>query len=361
MPLVSVEALRKSFGRVRALAGVSFEVERGEFVALLGPSGCGKTTTLRILAGLERQDEGELYIGGEEVSEIPAHRRDIGVVFQDYALFPHMTVFDNVAFGLRMRRVGHVEVERRVGALLDLVRLAGCERRFPRELSGGQQQRVALSRALVIQPRVLLLDEPLSNLDARLRQDMRREIKQIHEAVHATTILVTHDQAEALSMSDRVIIMSQGLIEQRGTPLEIYDEPATESIARFMGQPNVVRGEVLSAGDGHARILVEGRFETTAISTIEPRKGAAVVALIRKERIRIAPREETAPDDAHAAVVEFVSFAGADIEYHCGIGDVRLVVRIPRTEDGPMLAAGRLIWLRWDAGAVRILRAEPST
>jgi putative spermidine/putrescine transport system ATP-binding protein len=358
--LVQVDDLRKAFGSVPALAGVSFEVRLGEFVSLLGPSGCGKTTTLRIIAGLEQQDGGSVYLGGEEVSRIPAHRRDIGVVFQDYALFPHMTVFDNVAFGLRMRAVPAAEIGRRVRAQLELVRLVGYEGRLPHELSGGQQQRVALSRALVIQPRVLLLDEPLSNLDARLRHDMRREIKQICVDAHATTILVTHDQAEALSLSDRIIIMDQGQIAQQGTPLEIYDQPATESLARFMGQPNIVRGEVLSAGAGRVRLGVEGRFETMAVApaSIPLDRGSKLKVMIKKERIRILSGDGPDLGHAHRATVEFVSFAGADTEYHCSIEGVPLVVRVPRTDGQPILPVGSRVGLQWDSEAVCLLTAE---
>jgi putative spermidine/putrescine transport system ATP-binding protein len=315
---------------------------------------------LRIISGLEQQDGGTVYLGGEEVSRTPAHRRDIGVVFQDYALFPHMTVFDNVAFGLRMRAVPAAEIGQRVRAQLELVRLAGYESRLPHELSGGQQQRVALSRALVIQPRVLLLDEPLSNLDARLRHDMRREIKQICAEAHATTILVTHDQAEALSLSDRIIIMDQGRIAQQGTPVEIYDQPATESLARFMGQPNIVRGEVLSVDGGLVRLGVEGRFETIAVApaSIPLDRGSKLKAVIKKERIRILPGEGPDPPDSHRATVEFVSFGGADTEYHCSLEGVPVVVRVPRTEGQPILPVGSQIGLHWDSGAVCLLAAE---
>jgi putative spermidine/putrescine transport system ATP-binding protein len=358
--LVRVDGLRKAFGPITALAGISFEVRPGEFVSLLGPSGCGKTTTLRIIAGLEHQDAGAVYLGAEEVSRVPAHRRDIGVVFQDYALFPHMTVFDNVAFGLRMRAVPAREIARRVGAQLELVRLVGCERRLPRELSGGQQQRVALSRALVIQPRVLLLDEPLSNLDARLRHDMRREIKQICTAAQATTILVTHDQAEALSLSDRIIIMDQGRIAQQGAPLEIYDQPATEALARFMGQPNIVRGEVLSTGGGVVRLGIEPRFETTATAPASGplERGSKAVAMIKKERIRILPGEASGPPDSHMATLEFVNFVGADTEYHCAVEGVPLVVRLPRTDGQPILPVGTRVRLHWEPGAVCLLTGE---
>jgi putative spermidine/putrescine transport system ATP-binding protein len=359
MTLVKVAGLRKAFGPVTALAEVSFEVRRGEFVSLLGPSGCGKTTTLRILAGLEHQDAGTVHLDGEEVSSTPAHRRDIGIVFQDYALFPHMTVFDNVAFGLRMRGISGGEIERRIRAQLELVRLVGCEGRLPRELSGGQQQRVALSRALVIQPRVLLLDEPLSNLDARLRHDMRREIKQICAAAHATTILVTHDQAEALSLSDRIILMEHGRIAQQGTPLEIYDQPATESLARFMGQPNIVRGEILSAGGGFVRLGIEGRIETSAADPASRPldRGSKLKVMIKKERIRVLGNEAD-PQEGHQATVEFVNFIGADTEYHCSIEGVSLVVRVPRTEGQPILPVGSPVRLHWDAEAVCLLTAE---
>jgi putative spermidine/putrescine transport system ATP-binding protein len=323
-------------------------------------SGSGKTTTIRILAGLEQQYPATVYLAEEEDSATPAHRRDIGIVIQDYALFPHMTVFDNVAFGLRMRGVSAGEIDRRVRAQLELVRLVGCERRLPRELSGGQQQRVALSRALVIQPRVLLLDEPLSNLDARLRHDMRREIKQICAAAQATTILVTHDQAEALSLSDRIIIMDQGRIAQQGTPLEIYDQPATEGLARFMGQPNIVRGEVRSAGGGFVRLGLQGQFETTVAAPTSTRldRGAQLAVMIKKERIRILRGNGPSPPDSHPAIVEFVNFVGADTEYHCSIEGVSLVVRVPRTDGQPILPVGTQVRLHWDRGAVCLLGAE---
>jgi putative spermidine/putrescine transport system ATP-binding protein len=271
-----------------------------------------------------------------------------------------MTVFDNVAFGLHMRGVSAGEIERRVAAQLELVRLLGCERRLPRELSGGQQQRVALSRALVIEPRVLLLDEPLSNLDARLRHDMRREIRQICTAARVTTILVTHDQAEALSLSDRIIIMDQGRIAQQGTPLEIYDRPATEALARFMGQPNIVRGEVLSAADGLARLGLQAGLETTAAAPVTTPldRGAKVAAMIKKERIRILPGEGPGAADSHPATVEFVNFVGADTEYHCSISGIPLVVRVPRTEGQPILPVGTPVRLHWDPGAVCLLTGE---
>jgi putative spermidine/putrescine transport system ATP-binding protein len=359
--LVKVEGLRKAFGRVTALAGISFEVRPGEFVSLLGPSGCGKTTTLRILAGLEHQDAGCVYLGDEEVSGVPAHRRDIGIVFQDYALFPHMTVFDNVAFGLRMRAVTAGEIARRVRAQLELVRLVGYENRLPRELSGGQQQRVALSRALVIEPRVLLLDEPLSNLDARLRHDMRREIKQICSVAQATTILVTHDQAEALSLSDRIIIMDHGRIAQQGTPLEIYDQPASETLARFMGQPNIIPAEVLARDGALMRLGLPGGLETMADAPMSAPidRAAKLVAMVKKERIRILPDTGSCLEGSHPATVEFVNFVGADTEYLCSMKGISVVVRVPRTDGQAILPVGTQVRLHWDPGAVCLLTAEP--
>jgi ABC-type Fe3+/spermidine/putrescine transport system ATPase subunit len=241
--VVELRAVTKRYGRTLAVNGVSLQVEEGEFFSLLGPSGCGKTTTLRLVAGFERPDAGEVRIAGERVDALPPERRPIGMVFQSYALFPNMTVFGNVAFPLRLRRLPAEKVRKRVLELLEMVHLAGLEGRYPKELSGGQQQRVALARALAREPRVLLLDEPLSALDAKIREELRGELKRLQRETGLTAIYVTHDQEEALALSDRVAVMREGRLEQVDTPRGIYERPRTLFVARFVGQGALVPGE----------------------------------------------------------------------------------------------------------------------
>ena len=237
----------------------------GEFLTLLGPSGCGKTTTLRIIAGLERPDSGEVLFDGRKVNDLPPYERNIGIVFQDYALFPHMTVFKNIAFGLEMRKLPRAEIERRVRWALELVGLEGLENRYPEQLSGGQQQRVALARALVVEPDVLLLDEPLSNLDAKIRERLRGEIKRIQRELGTTTIYVTHDQEEAMAVSDRIAVMNIGRVEQVGKPLELYYHPRKEFVARFLGLSNILEVEadagVVKLGSLRLKVGVSGRIK----------------------------------------------------------------------------------------------------
>jgi putative spermidine/putrescine transport system ATP-binding protein len=246
---VSLTSLNRHFGAVRALDGLTVDVAPGELVALLGPSGCGKTTALRILAGFETADSGTVTVDGKEISHIPASRRDMGMVFQSYSLFPNMSALDNVGFGLRLRKKSGAERKRRAGELLDMVGLAKQAGQYPHQLSGGQQQRVALARALAIEPRVLLLDEPLSALDAKVRLQLREQIRALQQRLGTTTLFVTHDQEEALSMSDRVGVMKDGKLEQIATPSELYSEPATAFVAEFVGTMNRIPGRLDGTGD----------------------------------------------------------------------------------------------------------------
>src|SRR5439155_1674097 len=273
--------LEKRYGATRALAGVSLDVAPGEFFTLLGPSGCGKTTSLRAVAGFVAPDAGDVLIRGARVNAVPPHRRHVGLVFQSYALFPHRTVRQNVAFGLRMQRTARVEIERLVADALALVQLPGHGERYPRELSGGEQQRVALARALVTRPAVLLLDEPLGALDKKLRDHMKIELKRLQRDVGVTTIYVTHDQEEALTMSDRLAVMRAGHIEQVGAPREIYETPGTVFVAGFIGNTNLL------AGRSRGGAVVECAGVTIATAASAPAAGAPVTSAVRPERIRL--------------------------------------------------------------------------
>src|SRR5438270_5182283 len=269
--------LSKLYGEHAAVAGVTLDVADGEFLVLLGPSGCGKTTTLRMIAGLIEPSGGAARIGGTDVTYLPPWRRNTGMVFQSYALFPHMSVADNVAFGLEMRKIGKGEIEARTREALRLVRLEGYEARLPRQLSGGQQQRVALARALAIRPDVLLLDEPLSNLDAKLREQVRVEIRELQRQLGLTTIMVTHDQEEALTVADRLVVMADGEIRQIGTQRDLYERPADRFVAGFVGRSTFL----------HGRVTTPGEFETTGGLRLKCRGGAsgASVLLLRPERL----------------------------------------------------------------------------
>jgi ABC-type Fe3+/spermidine/putrescine transport system ATPase subunit len=315
---VELEAVRKAYGGQVAVQDLSLAVESGESVALLGPSGCGKTTTLNMIAGFIDPDAGTIRVAGRPMAGVPPYRRDTGMVFQSYALFPHLTVFDNLAFGLTMRRTPRAEIAGRVREALDLVHLRGLEGRFPRELSGGQQQRVALARALVIRPAVLLLDEPLSNLDARLRQEMRLEIVDIQKRLAITTIFVTHDQEEALVIADRVAVMDRGRIEQVDTPERIYGRPRTHFVARFIGEANFLPGRVVEATASTLGVETEwaGRVHVASEGATDgpARVGDRVLVMVRPEKVRLS-REPGGGDNALEAVVRATTFLGAVTRY----------------------------------------------
>ncbi|MGH3132634.1 MAG: ABC transporter ATP-binding protein [Gaiellaceae bacterium] len=320
---VELVGVTKRFGDVAAVDGVDLEVRPGEFLSLLGPSGCGKTTTLRLVAGFERPDRGEVRIGGADVSRLPAYKRNVNTVFQSYALFPHLNVRDNVAYGLKQRGLGRKERRTRAEEMLELVRLEGFATRKPRQLSGGQQQRVALARALVMRPRVLLLDEPLGALDLKVRRKLQIELKRIQEGIGITFVYVTHDQEEALTMSDRVAVMNAGRIEQLGAPREIYDRPATRFVADFIGETNFIRqaGGVVAvrpervqlARDAHQ---ADGELPATVLTTMVV--GPAVQCLVRTDDGQeVLVREQRAKEGAGAESLRegervFVSWAGDD-------------------------------------------------
>jgi iron(III) transport system ATP-binding protein len=292
MKSVEVVDLVKTFGhgpsRVNAVNSVSFKVKEGEFVTLLGSSGCGKSTTLRMIAGLIEADSGEIYIGGDRVTNVPPHKRGTGMVFQDYALFPHMNVFDNVAFPMKIRKKSREEIAKKVKELLDLVQLQGVENRYPSQLSGGQQQRVALARTLASDPFVLLLDEPLSNLDAKLRENTRLEIARLQRRIGITTIYVTHDQEEAFAISDKVLIMNKGMIEQEGTPFEIYEDPKTEFVASFIGRANFIDGKVQAVNSDGTVSVLAGDYYFVALSRGDVTEGDRVRLMVRPERVMVS-------------------------------------------------------------------------
>jgi putative spermidine/putrescine transport system ATP-binding protein len=289
MTEVSIERLTKTFGSARAVDGISIRIADGEFISLLGPSGCGKTTTLKMIAGFEEASEGAIRFDGKDVVNVPAEKRDIGMVFQNYALFPHMTVDQNLAFGLEMRKIARPEMLSRIAEVLDMVQLGGYSDRYPNQLSGGQQQRVALARALVIEPKILLLDEPLANLDAKLREEMRVFIRDLQRRVGITTVYVTHDQAEAMTMSDRVVVMFGGRIAQIGAPSDIYERPENLEVAQFVGQVNLVKGTITgAAGPGKSRVA-SGFGEVAVDSRADHAPGTSVTLSLRPEAIELKP------------------------------------------------------------------------
>jgi putative spermidine/putrescine transport system ATP-binding protein len=347
-----LDRLGKRFGTSAAVERVDLDVRQGEMVALLGPSGCGKTTTLRMVAGFVVPSEGRVLIGGVDVTTAPPHGRDTGMVFQSYALFPHMTVAANVAFGLEMRKVGRAEREARVREALRLVRLEGLEERLPRQLSGGQQQRVALARALVVNPAVFLLDEPLSNLDAKLRGEVRMEIRALQQRLGLTTLIVTHDQEEALTMADRLVVMDRGRVRQVGTAEELYERPADPFVAGFVGRCNLVPGAL--EGQGAFRAAT-GALLPCATESVP--RGPHLLAL-RPEHVAVAPAA------GGGAKLRAVTYLGALTEYHLDLdGTPLLAIRpTPPTEDRlRRLSPGDAVALSWEASAARLLTAEPNT
>jgi spermidine/putrescine ABC transporter ATP-binding subunit len=337
--------LHKHFGAVAAVDGVSLQVRDGEFFSLLGPSGCGKTTLLRTVAGILEPDSGTIRLGGRDVTRVPIYARNMALVFQSYALFPHLTVFENVAFGLRMRKEKQAEVRKRVDAVLDLVRLGGFGARYPAQISGGQQQRVALARALVVHPDLLLLDEPLSNLDARLREEMRSEIRQIQRKVGITTILVTHDIHEAFALSDRIAVLNAGRIEQTGTPSEIYQAPRTRFVAEFAGQANHFEGQVAALDKDRALVETkEGVSFWVAVNGHAMQRGERVRVMLRPERVRFHPAPGANRFDAR---IEDATYLGGMTGYRLRVGGVSLVAETQNT-GAPALSVGQSVMIGWE-------------
>ena len=320
MAFLDLTNVTKSFGQVNAVESFNLNVERGELVSFLGPSGCGKTTTLRMIAGFEMPTQGTITINGADITRVPPNKRNVGMVFQAYALFPNMTVADNIGFGLKIARKPKTQIAKRVGEMLALIHMSGLGNRYPYQLSGGQQQRVALARALAYQPQVLLLDEPLSALDAKIRVSLRQEIRTIQRELKITTIYVTHDQEEALSISDRVVVMNSGCIEQAGTPFEIYNFPQTQFVAQFVGTLNTLSAQVRDATTGN--LVVDGQEILSAQALDGAHTTEQVSVSIRPERISLAGLFGDAPKaNVMDCNVENITFLGSIVRIQVRTGE----------------------------------------
>ncbi len=353
MAYLDLKNVSKSFAGTLAVKDFNLEIEKGTLVAFLGPSGCGKTTTLRMIAGFEQLDSGTILLDNSDISSVPPNRRDIGMVFQSYALFPNLTVRENIAFGLEMKKTPKKDAEKRVNQVLDMVRLQETAKRFPHQLSGGQQQRIALARALAVQPRVLLLDEPLSALDAEVRVVLRGEIRRIQSELAITTVYVTHDQEEALSISDKVVVMNKGIIEQVGAPEEIYRAPQTRFVATFIGTANQFHGKVdgkESVDCGIVRLQTETLKEFT--------DGQSVVVLVRPENIQVQ-MEQTGEGrwNAIPGVVETITFHGAVTRLGVNAGGQRVVADITVSNTKPV-ALNQKIWLQFTPDMCQVMVAD---
>jgi spermidine/putrescine transport system ATP-binding protein len=343
---VELQDVTRRFGDVTAVESISLQVGRGEFLTLLGPSGCGKTTLLRMIAGFETPDSGRVFLGGNDVTDVPPFRRDVTTVFQHYALFPHLDIFHNVSFGLERRRTPPGEIKRRVADALDLVRLAGLDDRRIDELSGGQQQRVALARSLVLEPRVLLLDEPLAALDLKLRKQMQVELKSLQRRLGISFIYVTHDQEEALTMSDRIVVMNAGRVEQVGSAEEVYERPATEFVAGFIGISNIIEGVVESVIEdrsiikiGEARMGALGRGASA---------GHRVRILVRPEKIRLA---DAGTEDSIVGRIESAIYLGDSTQLRVSIDGAQEITVVEQNRNQGASARkreGDVVWLGWE-------------
>lgn len=354
--ILQLKNIVKSFGDTQVLRGISIDIRQGEFITFLGSSGCGKTTTLRIIAGLEEPDSGTVLLSGQDVTALAPNKRDVNTVFQNYALFPHMTVEQNVCYSLRLRKVPKEEQKRTAAEMLELVQLSGYEKRMPSELSGGQKQRVAIARALASRPRVLLLDEPLGALDLQLRRQMQVELKRLQKKLGVTFLYITHDQEEALNMSDRIVVMRDGLFQQIGTPAEVYDHPRTAFVARFVGSANIIRGRARTAGP---LPLLETAGGAVPFSPGERQfsGGEAVSLAVRSEQLRF---ERPAPGEKAGgirAVVKEKSFAGGmlRIAFTLEEGDEVVASRHGIDLD---LQAGEEVRLSWDPQAAPVVEED---
>jgi iron(III) transport system ATP-binding protein len=362
---VVLEKVTKTFedpqrpsGRVTAVDDVSLEIAEGELVTLLGPSGCGKTTALRMIAGFELPTAGRILIDGQDVSRLPPHARNAAMVFQSYAIFPHLTVARNVAFGLEMRSLPAEEIASRVRAVLELVELSGLEHRSPEQLSGGQQQRVALARAIVTEPRVLLFDEPLSNLDAKLREQMRVEVRRLQRRLRITSVYVTHDQSEAMALSDRIVVMEAGRVQQVAAPFEIYAHPANRFVADFLGRVNFLEGRVVAVGTADLTVEVSGRRMDVPARKATPAFGDVVTLVVRPETVAIT----TATADLNTGfrgIIRRAVYLGATAEYEVDWNGTPLLVVSGNPLEQQLIPEGSAVSFDVSPRTIHLLSAEP--
>ena len=350
--IIQLKDVNKFYGENHVIKDLNLEVNEGEFFTMLGSSGCGKTTTLRMIAGFERPTSGVLTIDGQDMADKEPNHRDVNTVFQSYALFPHMTIFDNVAYGLRMKRVPKPEIQERVTGMLELVQLGGFENRKPDQLSGGQKQRVAIARALINRPRVLLLDEPLGALDLKLRKQMQIELKRLQRKLGITFVYVTHDQEEALSMSDRIAIMNDGVLEQVGTPTEIYEEPATRFVATFIGETNLFEGVIHKVEDGTASVGVE--TGTIEVASLDAEVGELLAISVRPERMRIS--QAPVPGFALPGVVRDQVYIGSAVKVIVELPNGQ-EVRVERLAGDEPWRPGA-VYLFWEPADARVVRSR---
>jgi putative spermidine/putrescine transport system ATP-binding protein len=355
--LVRFIGVQKTYdGETLVVKDLDLGIHRGEFLTLLGPSGSGKTTTLMMLAGFEAPTNGRIELDGRPIDNVPPEKRNIGMVFQNYALFPHMTVAENLAFPLQVRRMAKEEIAQRVARALEMVKLSGFGNRRPNQLSGGQQQRVALARALVFEPKLVLMDEPLGALDKQLREQMQLEIKHIHERLGVTVVYVTHDQSEALTMSDRIAVFNDGMIQQLATPTELYERPVNSFVAQFIGENNTLRGRVLSINGSGCTVEVDGaRIEALAVNV--PGEGAPTTLSLRPERVRINPPEAHCHNLFEAQVEELIYLGDHTRARVQLLGHNNFVIKVPNSEGVPDLAPGATIRIGWRAEDCRALDA----
>ena len=351
--LLSLQEICKAFGETEALAGVSLDVREGEFLTLLGPSGCGKTTTLRMISGFEYPTSGCVLIGDRDVAKVPPNKRGISMVFQSYALFPHLNIWENIAYGLKVAKVSQSELVERTNGVVEMMQLKGLERRFPNQLSGGQQQRVALARAVVIEPSVLLFDEPLSNLDAKLRESMRDDLRALQKRLGITSLYVTHDQSEAMAISDRVVIMKDGVICQQGSPTEIYEQPNSRFVANFIGKANFIDGTFRGLDGQTALVEVGGKTISIPVpgKMQDVQKDGPCCLAVRPESIQLSADQGQLPGRVSRA-----TYYGAKVEYEVMLGDQPTIVEVYNPQLTERFTEGDEVYMTLIDRCVRVLR-----
>lgn len=356
-PILHLEGISKDFGEGLVLHNVSLDVQPGEFLTLLGPSGCGKTTLLRIIAGLEQPTEGRVFLEGVDVTSLPPEKRAVNTVFQSYALFPHMNVFQNIAYGLRIQKISKLERRKRVEAALALVQLSGYEKRMPSQLSGGQKQRVAIARAAVLQPKILLLDEPLGALDLKLRQEMQKELKQLQQQLGITFIYITHDQEEALNMSSRIVIMRNGAFEQIGTPEDVYEHPRTLFVASFIGQSNLLHGTVKTVDGDQLTLDVHGlRLPAVGNASIPFAAGQNVVLCLRPQRIRYGSHPQH--DMPLRGTIQSKEYVGGMQHTQIALNDSLVLNAVSQSAEMDSYAVGSEVYVGWSIAHAPVVLDE---